>query len=247
MIPHKAVLLDLDGTVYRGSQPVPHAAEVIHELISQGKQVRYLTNNSAARPDTITTKLTAMGIPCEPKWVYSSGQIAAEYCRSHDLKTVFLVGEPSLAETFLEAGISATGHNPDAVVVGICRTFTYSLMDQAMQHILNGSTFIATNTDFTYPLEEGKFSPGAGSIVASIQACSGTEPLIMGKPGPTMPLQICADLHLQPSDALIVGDRLNTDIACGIAAGCDTWLVLTGVETQLPSNQPGSPDLRGLL
>lgn len=247
MIPQQAVLLDLDGTVYRGSEVVPHAPEVVAALLEAGKHVRYLTNNSAARPEKVTAKLTAMGVPCEPSWVYSSGIAAARFCRENNLDSVFIVGQPDLLHTFQEAGIHTTDQNPQAVVVGICRSFTYELMDQAMQHIRAGAKFIATNPDPTFPLEGGRFSPGAGSIVAAVKTAAGVEPFLIGKPQPTLALHACADLGITPDQALLVGDRLDTDIHCGEAAGCATWLVLTGVETSIPPNQPGSPDLRGLI
>lgn len=247
MIPHAAVLLDLDGTVYRGADPVPHAAETIRALLEAGKHIRYITNNSAARPEQITQKLTGMGVPCEPDWVYGSGPAAATHCRNQGCTQTYVIGEPNLHQTFQEAGLDPASDQPQAVVVGICRTFTYAHLDQAMQHIRNGAVYIATNLDPTYPLEGGRFSPGSGTINAAVQTATGVQPLVIGKPSPLIPLQICHDLNLPPDQALLVGDRLDTDIAAGQAAGCPTWLVLTGVETQIPPNQPGSPNLQALL
>lgn len=247
MIPHRAVLLDLDGTVYRSSQPVSNAARAVTALLDSGKSIRYLTNNSAARPDEVTKKLTAMGIPCEPDWVYTSALVTARYCVEQRLQTVFPVGQHQLSLTLQEHGLTISEKNPEAVVVGICRSFTYDLMNEAMQHILGGAKFIATNPDPTYPIENGRFVPGTGSIVAAIQTCSGVLPTMIGKPSPRMPLTTCKDLGLEPQDAVMVGDRISTDIESGRAAGCATWLVLTGVESRIPPGQAGSDDLLGLV
>jgi 4-nitrophenyl phosphatase len=242
----KLVILDLDGTVYRGSEPVEHAVEVVHELIKQGREVRYLTNNSAALPGQTTRKLLGMGIPCRPEWVYGSGQAAARWCRESDFKRVYVVGEPGLREAFEREGFSDDTH-PQAVVVGICRSFTYDIMRHAMHAIKNGAKFVATNLDPSFPVERGVFDPGAGSIVSSIQTCSGVTPTVIGKPEAKMVEQILSDARLKAEDAIVVGDRLDTDIECAHRAGCDSLLVMTGVETRVPMGQGYSDDLRGVL
>lgn len=238
----RLAILDLDGTVYRGSEPIPGVAETIESLLSRGIAVRYLTNNSAARPVAVTEKLRAMGVTCEPDWVYGAGMAAARECRRRGVESVFLVGEPGLDETF--ADFRPGG---DAVVVGICRRFSYELMSTSMQLIRDGALFIATNRDATYPREFGRFEPGAGAMVAAIETCSGVEPIVIGKPEPRMILDVMAEAGAASAETLVVGDRLDTDIAAGENAGCRTWLVLTGVETALPQGQPGSADLAGLL
>jgi ribonucleotide monophosphatase NagD (HAD superfamily) len=165
---------------------------------------------------------------------------------------------PGLVQTLREAGILIvnatskgevvpTGDEAESVVAGICQTFTYDLMNGAMQQILAGAKFIGTNPDPTYPMEGNKLIPGAGSIVAAVRACSGVEPLIIGKPNPTMINMVIEDLGLEPSDVLVVGDRQDTDIESGRRAGCPTHLVLTGVTTVPPNGQAYSLDLRGLL
>lgn len=247
MTHHKAILLDLDGTVYRGEEVVPYAREAVLSFLEAGKHVRYLTNNSAARPDAVTAKLAKCDIPCEPEWVVSSGSTAAEWCAKRGKKGCFVIGEGGLEETFRDFGVPLGGDCVDTVVVGICRSFSYAMMAEAMDLIVDGACFIATNRDLTFPMEGGRFRPGAGSIVAAVEACSGVVPEVMGKPSPTMPLQVCRDLGLDPSEAIMVGDRLDTDIAAGVAAGCDTWLVLTGVERVVPDGVMGSADLRGLM
>jgi HAD superfamily hydrolase (TIGR01450 family) len=120
-------------------------------------------------------------------------------------------------------------------------------MSTAMQRIRGGQRFVATNSDSTYPMEGGRLIPGAGSIVAAIRTCSEQEPFVVGKPNPYMVTMALEGAGVRPSEALVVGDRLDTDIASGIAAGCPTHLVLTGVAHSAPEGQSFSPDLKGLL
>ena len=120
-------------------------------------------------------------------------------------------------------------------------------MNAAMQRIRAGQTFVATNPDTTYPMEGGRLIPGAGSIVAAIRTCSGTEPYIVGKPNPYLVQLILADSNSNASEALVVGDRVDTDLLSGEMAGCPTHLVLTGVTSQPPDGQSYSEDLRGLI
>lgn len=245
----KAVLLDLDGTVYRGSEACPDAAEAIANLVNHGYAIRYLTNNSAARPEQITLKLLNLGIPCEPSWVLSSGMVAAQYLKDSPHQTYSYVGEVGLGESLAESSLNGVplGESADAVVVGICRSFDYEMLRLASNSIRTGAQFIATNLDPTYPLEGGALIPGAGSIVAAVATASGVNPLVVGKPQPQMVLQACSTLCIESGQAIVVGDRLDTDIACGVAAGAATWLVLTGVTDEIPSGQLGSPTLSQLV
>lgn len=225
--------MDLDGTVYRGADPVPGAREAVEGWLSQGRDVVYLTNNSAATPSKVSSKLQGMGIPCEPDWVVGTGGAAAKLLASEGCRSVFVVGEPELVRTCEAAGLEVDDRpDPDAVLVGICRGLTYAWIDSALQRLLSGARFVATNRDATYPLEGGRVQPGSGAVVAAIATAAGREPEVVGKPNPLMVRQILAERGLTPSEALVVGDRLDTDIACGLAAGCDVALVLTGVERE---------------
>lgn len=245
----RAVFLDLDGTVYRGSQACTDAPESIQRLLEAGYEIRYLTNNSAARPIAITEKLAALNIPCQPEWVATSGITAAHYLRASGFKNFSYVGEPGLGESLAESNLQPVGLGDlcDALVVGICRSFTYEQMRLASQSIRQGAQFIATNLDPTYPVENGCVIPGAGSIVAAIATASEVNPTVIGKPEPRMVLDLCQELNMSPAHAVVVGDRIDTDIVCGMRAGAETWLVLTGVTEELPNDQRGSRTLAGLV
>jgi 4-nitrophenyl phosphatase len=251
-------IFDLDGTLYRGDEPIPNAVETVRVLKSDGAGIRYLTNNSGQTREFFLAKLRRMGFPAEIHEVESSGHGSAKYLLANDLGAIFAIGEPGLVETLRSEGlvvvnaaqdriVNADGEASQAVVVGICRSFTYDLMRAAMQRIRAGQAFVATNTDATYPMEGGRMIPGAGSIVAAISTCSERQPFVVGKPNPFLVSLVLEDAGFSPSDALVVGDRVDTDLLSGERAGCPTHLVLTGVTDTPPPDQSFSPDLLGLL
>ncbi len=251
---YKLYIFDLDGTLYRGAVAIPHAVEVVNELKKRGAGIRYLTNNSGQTRTFYQAKLTGLGFPCEENEIYSSALGAAQICLDKGYRSAFYVGQPGLAQTLKEAGVSVVNREweqaqsgAQVVVAGICRSFTYAWMNSALQQILAGSDFIATNTDATYPIEDGKVEPGAGAIVASIKACSGREPYVVGKPNPFLIDLVIKDAGIKKGEVIAVGDRYETDILSGKNAGVATHLVLTGVTQVAPEGQSWSEDLRGLL
>lgn len=240
-------LLDLDGTIYRGRQVIPHAGSVVTELLRRGAQVRYFTNNSAARPAQVSAVLNHMGVPAKSDWVFGTAQVAASFCIERGYKEVTVIGEEGLKQTLSDFNITLVDSSPEAVIVGICRSLTYDMIDHAASLIRGGADFIATNLDATYPLEGGRLQPGAGAVVAAIQVASGRQPEVLGKPRPHLATLAMNSACVPPEETLVVGDRIDTDIDCGRSAGCDTFLVLTGVESALPPDLSGGQDLRGLL
>jgi len=260
MTPYRLYLFDLDGTLFRGDEVLPHAVEVVAELRRRGAGIRYVTNNSSQTRQHFVAKLSKMGFEVSPAEVVSSATGTASYCRTAGVRSAYVVGEPGLVQTLREAGVSVLNAlengltvpqkavmGVDAVVAGICRHFDYALMNGAMQQIRGGARYIATNPDTTYPMEGGQLIPGAGSIVAAITACGGQEPFVVGKPNPFLAEEILKETGIPAAETLVVGDRDDTDLECGRRAGCPTYLVLTGVATELPQGQPGGEDLRGLL
>lgn len=243
----RAYLFDLDGTLWRGGTPIPHAVETVQALVARGAQVRYLTNNSSVTGAGLEAKLEGMGFPVAPGWALGTGPLAASMAREAAYRRVFAVGSPELAESLRAQGLVVSEDNPDVVLAGICRDFTYDLLARAMQAIRAGVPFWATNRDTTFPLEGGRLNPGAGAMVAALEACGGVAPRVIGKPAPELILAGLDSCGVAKQEALVVGDRIDTDLAAGEAAGVPTWLVLTGVETKLPPGQAGGPDLRSLL
>lgn len=261
-LPKQLVIFDLDGVVYRGQTPTPDAAAVITRLQASGFDVHFLTNNSSQHRNSYCAKLGGLGIHAAQASIMTSAYATALYLTDEGLKgaSVLVVGEAGLAEELNDAGIRALPAGPHyaeesvaAVVVGIDREFTYLKLEQAQGALLAGARFIATNRDPTFPTE-GRDLPGGGSIVAAIATASGREPFTVGKPN-TLGLELILKATGVPKPGVVlVGDRLDTDIDVGIAAGIDTILTLTGVTKRsdlkgLPANrQPTAviEDLRGL-
>jgi len=252
-------ILDLDGTLYRGNEVLPYAVETVSELRRRGALIRFLTNNSGSTRNSYLEKLTRMGFAPLDLEIYSSGIGTARYCVEVGIKKVFAVGEAGLVRTLREGGLDVVNAGPDAivfantkdraeaVVAGIHRSFTYPILNGALQQVVGGARLIATNADATYPVEDGRVQPGAGAIVASLEKCSGSEAFVVGKPNPFLIEMILRDANVGAEDCLVVGDRYETDIESGKRAGCETHLVLTGVTQTAPEGQRWSADLRGLL
>jgi 4-nitrophenyl phosphatase len=249
-------LIDLDGTLYKGSRPVPHAAEFISSLRKLRLPYLYVTNNSSRTPGQVAGHLARFGIEADPQEIVTTSAAAADYVvRSGKGRKVFLIGEHGLEHALREAGLRLTDEAPDFVVQGIDRQFSYGKLEKAVRMIREGAGFVLTNPDRLLPSDTG-LSPGAGSLAAAIEAAAGVEPVIIGKPSAILMRYALERIGMPPEDVWAVGDNLRTDIAGGAAAGLRTALVLTGVTT--PGNLAGEiraagavpdltvPDLREL-
>jgi 4-nitrophenyl phosphatase len=241
----KLYVFDLDGTLYRGAEAIPGAASAVRELLRRGAMVRYLTNNSSLRVETQSAKLEKMGFPAPPEWITTSSMGAAGFLRGK-VRSAVIVGHEGIRKPLAEVGIEEG--DGEAVVVGIDREISYSKLDRALQTLLNpDSFFVATNRDATYPMEGSRLAPGAGTVVAALEACSGRKATVVGKPEPFLVEMILQETGIQPADTLIVGDRYETDIEAGIRAGCPVMMVLSGVSENAPEGGPVCPDVTSLV
>jgi HAD superfamily hydrolase (TIGR01457 family) len=226
-------VLDLDGVLYRGDTAISGAQKTVTWLRRQGLQVFFLTNNSTQTRADYVAVLGKMGIPCQKDEVFSSSYAAGLYLgRNGAPPTALVVGEGGLAKELRAAGLKvirrAREGNADFVVVGMDRRLTYQKIADAQCAIMRGAKFIATNRDPVYPVEHGLI-PGGGTIVAAIETASLTKPLVIGKPSSFMLKLLLKRAGLKPNQALMVGDRMDTDIVSAKRAGVNTVLVLTGV------------------
>ena len=256
---YDVALLDLDGVVYRGRVAVAGAAEAIAGARSAGMRVGFVTNNSSRTPHAVAEHLRELAVPAEPQDVVTSAQAAVRLLRELDDvpagSPVLVLGAGGLHEEVAAAGYSIVGSaddRPAAVVQGIAPEATYADLAEAVLAIRSGVPWISTNLDATLPTERGEL-PGSGAIAALIGTASGREPLVAGKPG--LALHDESVQRLGARRPLVVGDRLDTDVAGARAAGCYSLLVLTGVTTLAellaapPHLRPTyvAPDLGGLL
>ena len=245
-LPFQAVLLDMDGVLYRGDAALPGATGFLPALQAAGVSVILITNNSTRTAPGVARKLAIMGIQVPVETIYTSAMATARWL--HDQAPqgagVYVVGAPDLAQVVLDApGFLLDAENPDYVVVGLDTEVTYAKLRTAALAIARGARFIATNVDASLPVEGGELWPGAGAIAAAISTTVGRPPdVVLGKPEPAMFLQAVATLGLPAARVLAVGDRADTDIRAGQRAGLPTALVLTGVTRPdevvgLPSDQ----------
>jgi 4-nitrophenyl phosphatase len=242
-------IFDMDGVINLGDSPIPGAASTITAL-QHTTRVYYLTNNSSRSRAYYQDKLARFGIETDRRFIFTSAYATALYLRSKGGagKNVFVVGEHGLAEELEAVGMvpvlrtdSHSYTQIDYVVVGIDRAFTYDKLSFAHASIVRGhAELIATNRDATYPTEDGEI-PGGGSIVAAVATAVGREPITIGKPEPFAFQLILEDAECAPSDAIMVGDRLDTDIAAGNQLGIATVLVLTGVTSRELAENPPNP------
>jgi HAD superfamily hydrolase (TIGR01450 family) len=246
------LLVDLDGVVYRGADPVPGVAAVLADRAAKGDDIVYVTNNSMHYRGDYVLRLSAMGAPVNPDRIVSSARATALYLRDEapEIRRVLVVGagglERELRDTGLDvvtAGHAATRANqegidgyeaagrPDAVVVGLDPQLTYLRLAVAADAIRAGARFIATNRDPVYPTERG-LRPGAGSIVAALEATTGVTPLSIGKPAPLLLEEAARTAGGHAKDAVMIGDSLVTDVAAARAVGARSVFMLTGVSSR---------------
>jgi len=241
----KTYVFDLDGVIYRGMEPQPHAKELILALRSQGYAVRFYTNNAARSRHFYVSKLEKMGIPTPIEHIMTSSYATALYFMEINAvgKTVYRVGEKGMAEEFEAVGMKVIydQEEPDAqvdfVAVGLDREFHYRKLARAQNAILSGAQFIATNEDATFPMEAGTLLPGGGCMVAAIRTATSVEPFVIGKPETYAYDKILELTNCRPKNSIMVGDRLDTDILVGNRAGAHTVLVLTGVTSREQAEQ----------
>jgi phosphoglycolate/pyridoxal phosphate phosphatase family enzyme len=232
------LVFDLDGVIYRGDTPVPGAIPTLHALAAAGHRLFFLTNNSTRFRRDYAEKIARMGYPATPEQVMTSAYATGLYLQHQGAqgRRVFLIGEHGLAEEMTVAGLQVVPledeGRADYVVVGLDRTLTFDKLNRAFQEVQAGATFIATNKDATYPMEEGKEIPGGGSMVAALEYAVGRVPIAIGKPEPYTLEAILRLANGRPEDAIMVGDRLETDIQVGKRLGLTTALPLTGVTTR---------------
>jgi 4-nitrophenyl phosphatase len=231
----KGFIFDMDGVLYRGKQSLPGVADLFNALTLRGIPFLLATNNSMATPASYVRRMAEMGVEVTENQIQTSATVTRDVLLEQlpEGACILPVGMPALSETlFTGTGFVSAFEHPDqmvdAVVVGLDLEFTYQKLRRASDAVRSGATYVATNADATLPHETG-MQPGAGSIVAAISTAAGATPTVVGKPQTLMMTKGVEQLGVVASEAVMVGDRLDTDILSGHRAGLRTALVLTGV------------------
>jgi glycerol 3-phosphatase-2 len=240
---YDAGLLDLDGVVYRGQEPLPGAPAAVVAARAAGMRVGFVTNNATRTPERVAEHLRALGIDARPADVVTAPQAAVRLLRERVApgSRVLVVGAEGLLEPVAAAGfavVRSATERPQAVVQGLAPGITYDDLAEVALALRGGIPWVATNLDATLPTERG-LQPGNGAYVALLRTATGREPDVAGKPFPALFEESVT--RLAARRALVVGDRLDTDVAGAVAAGCDSLHVLSGAHrpADLAAAPPG--------
>lgn len=240
---YRAVVSDLDGTVYRGGRALPGAVEALARLRAAGIRLLFASNNPTRTAAAYAERLHDVGVTAAPADVLTSGGVVADWLTTEAPGArVLLVGEPSLHAELTGRGVDLveSGGAADVVVVSFDRTFDYRKWTEAFRALRAGARFVATNPDPTCPVDDGEV-PDCGGIIAALEATTGRAvEIVVGKPSPVMARAALDRLQVAAHEALIVGDRLETDVRLGTRNGLDSALVLTGVTRR--ADVHGAPD-----
>jgi NagD protein len=225
----KHYLMDMDGVIVRGNQPVPGAAEFLGRLRAQELRFLILTNNSIYTPRDLASRLHYLGLDVPDDAIYTSGIATARFLDSQRPGgTAYAIGEAGLTTALHDIGYVLTEHDPEYVVLGETTSYSFERITRAIRLILEGARFIATNPDPNGPAEGG-IAPATGAVAALIEKATGVAPYYVGKPNPLMLRTALRLINVHSENAIMIGDRMDTDIVMGIESGLETVLVLTGV------------------
>jgi NagD protein len=238
----KSYFLDMDGVMISGNRMIPGADAFIKRLRQRDIKFLILTNNPRYTPADLAHRLQRLGLEVTAENLYTSALATALFLKSQRPSgTAFVLGESGLTGALHDAGYVLTNHKPDYVVVGETTAYSYSDITEATRLIAAGSLFIATNPDTSGP-GEGGIVPACGAITALLQAATGVEPYYVGKPNPLMLRTALRFLGVHSEDAIMVGDRMDTDVRIGTESGLETVLVLSGLMTrEMASRFPYRP------
>ena len=222
-------LMDMDGVLVHEERAIPGAAEFLARLTALGLPFLLLTNNSIYTRRDLAARLHASGLEVPEESIWTSALATADFLSAQRPRgSAFVVGESGLTTALHEAGYTMTEREPDYVVLGETRTYSFEQITRAIRLINDGARFIATNPDATGPTPEGAL-PATGSVAALISRATGVEPYYVGKPNPLMMRTALNTIDAHSETTAMIGDRMDTDVVAGIEAGLETTLVLTGV------------------
>jgi NagD protein len=229
--PVETWLTDMDGVLVHEGQPVPGAPDFVNKLRASGRPFLILTNNSIFTARDLQARLRRLGFDVPEAAIWTSALATAEF---HNQQrpggTAYVIGEAGLTTALHEVGYILSDHDPDYVVLGETRTYSFEAITSAIRLINDGARFICTNPDPTGPSSEGAL-PAAGSVAALISKATGIEPYFIGKPNPMMMRSALNTIDAHSETTAMIGDRMDTDVLCGLEAGLETILVLTGIST----------------
>jgi NagD protein len=222
----------MDGVLYHGNKLLPGVREFVQWLKDEQKKFVFLTNASERTPKELKDKLFRLGIEVDEDVFFTSALATAMFLSSQKPKgSAFIIGEAGLINALYNVGYTMNNVDPDYVVMGETRTYSYEKIEQAVNLVLKGARLIGTNPDLTGPIENG-IAPATKSLIAPIELATGRSAYFVGKPNPLMMRKGLKKITCTREETIIIGDRMDTDIIAGIEAEIDTCLVLSGITTR---------------
>ena len=225
----KGFICDMDGVLYHGNQILPGAAEFVQWLQETGKEYLFLTNNSGYTPRELQQKLRRMGLDVEESHFYTSALATAAFLKEQAPGcSAYVIGEAALFNALYDVGITMNDVDPDYVVVGEGKAYSLDTLTKAANLVLAGARLVGANSDISGPIEHG-IAPACGALIAPIELATGKKAYFCGKPNPLMMRTGLRMLGCHSGEAVMVGDRMDTDVISGLESGMSTVLVLSGV------------------
>lgn len=226
--PVECWLTDMDGVLIHEEHALPGAAEFLAKLQQAGRRFLVLTNNSIYTPRDLRARLLSSGIDVPEESIWTSAMATAQFLDTQRSGgSAYVLGEAGLTTALHEIGFILSQRDPDYVVLGETRTYSFESITRAIRLIDNGARFIATNPDATGPSPDG-LMPATGAIAALITKATGVDPYYVGKPNPLMMRSALNRIDAHSETTVMIGDRMDTDVVSGLEAGLRTILVLTG-------------------
>ncbi len=227
----KAFISDMDGVIYHGNKLLPGVPEFVEWLKKEGKKFLFLTNSSERTPKELQEKMSRLGIDLDENVFYTSALATANFLAAQRPGgTAYIIGEAGLINAMYNSGYTMNNYNPDYVVVGDTRSYSFEKIEQAVNLVLKGAKLIGTNPDLTGPVENG-IIPATKALISPIELATGRQAYFVGKPNPLMMRIALKKIGCSVEETIIIGDRMDTDIIAGIESEIDTLLVLTGIST----------------
>ena len=228
----KGFICDMDGVIYHGNKILPGVKDFIEWLQKENKRFLFLTNSSERSQRELQDKLARMGILVDEDHFYTSALATASFVHSQKPKgSAFVIGEAGLLNALYDVGYRMNNVDPDYVIMGEARSYSYEKIEQAVNFVVKGAKLIGTNPDINGPIENG-IAPATAALIAPIEIATGKKAYFVGKPNPLMMRIALKKLECIREETVIIGDRMDTDIIAGIESEIDTCLVLSGITTQ---------------
>lgn len=235
-------IIDMDGVIYHGNRLLPGVNEFVSWLEKSGKKYLFLTNASERTPKELHEKLERLGINVVEDHFYTSALATASFLSSQKPSgSAFIIGDAGLIHALYSVGYTINNINPDYVVVGETHGYNFEQIERAVNLVLKGARLIGTNSDISGPIEDG-ITPSTRALIAPIELASGKKAYFVGKPNPLMMRIALRKLGVKTEDAIVIGDRMDTDIRSGLESEIDTLLVLSGItDKNIINNFPYRP------